>query len=147
VSGLLREFVACRGGSFCALGLGVNCVLWLRQLRCVRCVLRVGLVMSCIRLVTYSSSSPVITYLRWDRVSDSACCWVCVRVEMRPWYMVVRLVRSMCMSHDQPSVCWGVLCMWVTGVVCHRSGGAVSNPVYHCRRVLRILWIAGGSRR
>jgi hypothetical protein len=41
----------------------------------------------------------------------------------------------------------GVLCIWVTGVVCWRSGGAVSNHVYHCRRVLCIMWIAGGSRR
>ena len=31
----------------------------------------------------------MITYLKWDRESDSACCWVCVRVGMRPWYMVV----------------------------------------------------------
>ena len=30
------------------------------------------------RLVTFSYSSPVITYLRWDRESDSACCcYVC----------------------------------------------------------------------
>ncbi len=25
----------------------------------------------------------------------------------------------------------GVLCVWVTGVVCCRSGGVVSSPVYH----------------
>jgi hypothetical protein len=47
------------------------------------------------RLVTYVSSSPVITYLRWDCDSDSACFWMCVRVGMRPWYMVVRFLRSM----------------------------------------------------
>ena len=28
------------------------------------------------RSVTYVSSSPVITYLRWDRENNSACCWV-----------------------------------------------------------------------
>jgi hypothetical protein len=122
-------------------------VLFLRRLRCVRCVFRVRVVRSCIRLVTYSSRSPVIMYVRWDRESDSACCWVCVRVKMRPWYMVVRLVRSMCMPHDQPSVCWGVLCVWMIGVVSCRRGGAVSNHVYHCRRVLCILWMAGGSRK
>jgi hypothetical protein len=147
VSGLLWDVVACEGESFCGLGLGVVCALWLRRLRSVRWVLLVGLVRSCMRLVTYSSSSPVMTYLRWDRESDSACCWVCVRVGMRPWYMVVMLVRSMCIPHVQPSVCWGVLCIWVTGVVCCRSGGAVSSHVYHCRRVLCIMWIAGGGRR
>jgi hypothetical protein len=57
------------------------------------------------RLVTYVSSSPVNTYLRWDRDSDSAWCWVCVRVRMRPWYMMVRLMRIMCMPHAHPSIC------------------------------------------
>ena len=56
------------------------------------------------RLVTYVSSSPVITYLRWDRESDSACCWVCVRVGTRPWYMVVRLMTSMCIYAACPSI-------------------------------------------
>ena len=147
VCGLLWVIVACGGGSCFRLDLGVICVLWLRRFRRVRWVLRVGLVRVCMRLVMYSSSSPVIAYLRWDRESDSVCIWVCVRVGMRPWYMVVRLVRSMYIPHVQSSVCWGVLCIWVTGVVCCRSGGAVSIPVYHCRRVLCIMWIAGGGRR
>jgi hypothetical protein len=98
-------------------------------------------------LVTYAPSSPVITYLRWDRESDSACCWVCVRVEMRPWYMVVRLMRSVCMPHVHPSVCWGVLWIWVTGVSWWRSGGAISSSEYHWRMVLCIMLIAGGGRR
>ena len=122
VSSLLRVIVACDGGSCFELVLGVICVLWLRRLRGVRWVLRAGLVRLCMRLVTFSSSSPVITYLRWYSDSNSACCWLCVRVGMRPWYMVVRLVRSMCMPHVQPSVYWGVLCIWVTGVVCCRNG-------------------------
>ena len=143
----MRVIVACKGGSSFGLDLGVLYVLWWRRLRRVRWVLRVGLVRLCMRLVTFSSSSPVITYFRWGRESDSACCWVCVRVGMRPWYMMVRLVRSMCMPHVQPSVCWGVLYIWVTGVVCCRSGGAVSSPVYHCRRELCIMLVAMGSRR
>ena len=146
-SGLLRVIVACEGGYCFGLDLGVICVLWLRRLRRVRWVLWVGLVRLCMRSVTYSSSSPVITYLRWVRESDSACCWVCVRVGMRIWYMVVRLVRSMWRPHVQPSVCWGVLCIWMAGVVCCRSGGAVSSLVHHYRRVLCIMWIAGGGQR
>ena len=51
------------------------------------------------------SSSPVSKYFRRDRKSSSACCWVCVRVGIRPWYIVARFIRSMCMPHDQPSVC------------------------------------------
>ena len=74
VGGLLWVVVVCEGESFCGLGLGVVCVLWLRRLRGVRWVLLLEVVRLCTRLVTYSSSSPVITYLRWDRESDSACC-------------------------------------------------------------------------
>ena len=80
------------------------------------------------RSVTYVSSSPVITYLRWDRESDSAWSWVCIRVGMRPWYMVVRLMRSMCKPHVYPSVCWGELRIRTMGVSCLRIGGAISNP-------------------
>ena len=83
------------------------------------------------RLVTNVSSSPVITYLRWDRESASACCWVCVSVGMRPWYMVVRLIKSMCKPHVHPSVCLGVLWMWVCGASRRRSGGDISSPEYH----------------
>ena len=72
VSGLLRVIIACEGEYFCGLVLGVICVLWLRRLCSVRWVLLLGLVRLCMRLVTYSSSPPVITYLRWDRESDSA---------------------------------------------------------------------------
>ena len=57
------------------------------------------------RPVTYVSISPVRTYLRRDRESDSAWCWVCMRVGIRPWYMVVRLVRSICRPRVQPSDC------------------------------------------
>jgi hypothetical protein len=66
-------------------------------------------------------------------------------VGMRPWYIVVRLSRSMCIPHVQTSVCWGVLWIWVAGVACWRNGGAVSSPEYHLRRVLCIMWIAGGG--
>ena len=78
VSSLLRMVIACEGESCIGLELGAICVLRLRRLRRLRWLLRVGLVRFCMRLVTYSSSSPVITYLRWDRESDSTCCWVCV---------------------------------------------------------------------
>jgi hypothetical protein len=70
-----------------------------------------------------------------------------VGINLYAWYMVVRLVRSMCRPHVQPSVCWGVLCICVAGVVCYRSGGVVSSSEYHCRRVLCIMLIAEGSRR
>ena len=83
------------------------------------------------RLVTHVSSSLVSMYLRRDRESDSAWCWVCMRMGMRPWYIVVRLMRSMCRTHIHPSVCWGVLCIWVIGVSCRRNGGAISSPEYH----------------
>ena len=77
-----------------------------------------------------ASSSPVSRYLRWDLESSSACCWVCVRVEIRPWYIVARFIRSMCRPHVQSSVCWGVLCMWVSGACLRRSGGVVGCVVY-----------------
>ena len=93
------------------------------------------------------SSSPVSRYLRWDLESSSACCWVCVRVGIRPWYIVARFTRSMCIPHVQPSVCWGVLCMWVFGVLLRRSGGAISSPVYHWHRVVCILSMARGGGR
>ena len=83
------------------------------------------------RLCMVVSSSPVSKYFRWALESSSACCWVCVRVGIRPWYIVARFIRSMCMPHVQPSVCWGVLCMWVSGAFLRRSGGAISRPVYH----------------
>ena len=99
------------------------------------------------RLVTYVSSSPVITYLRWDRERDSAWCWVCVSVGIRPWYMVVRLMRSMCKPHIYLSVYWGVLWIWTIGVSCRRRGGSISSPAYHWRSVLCITLIAGGGLR
>ena len=72
VSGLLRVVVACEGESCFGLELEAICVIRLRRLRRVWWVLRVGLVRLCMRSVTYSSTSPVITYLMWDRESDSA---------------------------------------------------------------------------
>jgi hypothetical protein len=33
----------------------------------------------------------------------------------------------------------------VAGVACWRSGGVVSSPEYHLRRVLCIMWVAGGG--
>ncbi len=62
VSSLLRLVVACEGGSCFGLELGAIYVLRFWRLRRVRWVLRVGLVRLCMRLVTYSSSSPVMTY-------------------------------------------------------------------------------------
>ena len=99
------------------------------------------------RLCIVVSSSPVSKYLRWALESTFACCWVCVRVGIRPWYIVARLTRSICMPHVQPSVCWGVLCMWVSGSSLFSRGGAISSPVYHWRSVLCILWIARGGRK
>ena len=83
------------------------------------------------RLCTVMSSSPVRMYFRWDLDSASACCWVCVRVGMHPWYMVARLMRSMCMPHVPPSVCRGVLCVWMSGVAFCRSGGVICSPEHH----------------
>ncbi len=74
-------------------------------LRMILSGLRVGLVVYWIREVTYESSFPVKTYRRCDRESVPACCWVWQRVGMRPWYMVSRLIRSMCRPHVHPSVC------------------------------------------
>jgi hypothetical protein len=65
VSSLLRVVVTCESGSCFGLELGAICVLRLRRLRRVQWVLRVGLMRLCMRSVTYSSSSPVMTYLRW----------------------------------------------------------------------------------
>ena len=39
----------------------------------------------CMRLCMNVSSSPVSRYFKWDLESSSACCWVCLRVGMRPW--------------------------------------------------------------
>ena len=83
VCGLLREIVVDKGESYLGLVSEVSCVYLLRRVRGVRWVHWVGLVRLCMRLVTYVSSSPVITYLRWERESDSACCWVCVGMGMR----------------------------------------------------------------
>ena len=69
---LLRVDVVSEGEAFCGLGLGIGCVLWLRRLRGVRYALLLEVVRLCIRLVTYSSSFPVITYFRWDRESNFA---------------------------------------------------------------------------
>ena len=104
----------------------------------------IGLARSCIRLVTYVYNSSVSVYLRWNRESDFAWCWVCVRVGMRPWYTVVRLMRSRCKTHVHPSVCRGVLWIWTIGVSCMRRGCATSSHVYHWRSVSCIMIIAGG---
>jgi len=105
VCGLLRV-VDVGEGEFCFGSISeVSCVCLLRLLRVIRWVYWAELERLCMRLVTYVSSSPVMRYVRLDRESDSACCWVCVRVGMRPWYVVVRFMRSMCMPHVHPSVC------------------------------------------
>ena len=66
---------------------------------------------------------------------------------MRPWYMVVRSMRSMCKPHVHPFVCWGVLWIWTIGVSCRRRRGAISKPVYHWRSVLCVMVIVGGGLR
>ena len=88
------------------LSLYADCACLLRRgvFRVVDCC---GAVRIWMRLFTNGSSSHVSVYVRWDLDNSSACRWVCVRVGMRPWYMVVRLMRSMCMSHVQPSFCRG----------------------------------------
>jgi hypothetical protein len=130
VVGLLRVVSLCGAGEGGAVCLGVGWVCFVRRAwvlgACWGVVARV-----CTSFVTNVSSSPVITYLRWDLESASACCWVCMSVGMRPWYMVVRLIRSMCKPHVYPSVCWGVIWMWVCGASRRRSGGAICSPEYH----------------
>ena len=120
------------------------------------CLLRRGGVMGSVECVDESwrmrlfmnvSSAPVSRYFRWDLESSSACFWVCVRVGMRPWYMVARLMRSMCIPHVHPSFCLGVLCMWVFGAFSRRRGGAIADSLYHWRRVVWILLIACGGCR
>jgi hypothetical protein len=74
-----------------------------------------------------------------------AFCWVCLRVGMVPWYIVVRLTRSMCRPQLHPSVCRGVLLKMTWGVACCRSRGAMGSPVYHRRNVLWILVVACGG--
>ena len=93
-------------GSGMTVGVGRVFLLMSERVRVAGCG---GVVRVRIRLLINMSSSPVSIYIRWDRDNDSACCWVCWRVGMRPWYIVVRLMRSMCIPHVQPSVCWGVL--------------------------------------
>ncbi len=145
---LLREGVGVgKGEAFSLLVLGVGCVRLLRRVWWVLGERWVELVRSCMRLVTYVSSPLEITYLRWDRESNSSLCWVCVRVGMRPWYMMVRLMRIMCKPHVHPSVCWGVLWIWMIGASCLRIRGHIYNPVYHWRSVLCVMLIAGGGLR
>ena len=62
-------------------------------------VLWAGLVSSRTRQVTYVSISPVRAYFRCDLDGISAWCWVWLRMGMRPWYMVVRFMRSMWVPH------------------------------------------------
>jgi len=64
VGGLLRVVFVGEGESCFGLVLEVSCVYLIRLLRGVRWVCWVGLVRLCMRLVTYVSSSQVITYLR-----------------------------------------------------------------------------------
>ena len=75
VRGLLRVVSESGGGVGGAVWLGFGWVSLLRLARvrglCCGVVERV-----CTRFFTNVSSSPVMTYLRWDRESDSACCWV-----------------------------------------------------------------------
>ena len=52
--------------------------------------------------------SPVRAYRSWQRCSCSACVCVCVKVGKVPWYMLVRVTRSMCMEQVQWSVWRGV---------------------------------------
>ena len=97
------------------------------------CLLRKGGVMGSVECVDESwrmrlfmnvSSAPVSRYFRWDLESSSACFWVCVRVGMRPWYMVARLMRSMCIPHVHPSFCLGYfVCGYL--VRCHVGGGVL----------------------
>jgi len=146
VEGLLRVvgLFSFRVGGVVWVGVGCVCVL---RLVCVLGAFCGVVARVWTRSVTNGSSSPVMMYLRWDLESDSACCWVWMSVGIRPWYMVVRLVRSMYMPHVHPSVCRGVLWTMVCGASLRRRGGAIYRPMYHCRRVLRILSMAGGSWR
>ena len=130
------EMVGGRVGIGLSLEVGGVCLLRREGVReGVECMV----VRLCMRLFMNVSSSPVSKYFRWDLESSSACFWVCVRVGMRPWYMVARLMRSMCIPHVHPSFCLGVLCMWMCGAFLRRRGGATANPVYHWRKVVCIL--------
>ena len=131
--------VGVRVGSDMSLEVGWVCLLRRERVREAGCGVVVRL---CMRSFTNVSSSPVSMYFRWDLDNASACCWVCVRVGMRPWYIVARFTRSMCIPHVQPLVCWGLLCTWVSGFCFRRSEGAISSPVYHWRRVVCILSMA-----
>ena len=74
---------------------------------------RVGSVQlsSCILCGMLASSSPVKVYRRCIFDSWWACACVFRRVGIAPWYMVARLMRSMCWPQLELSVCFGVL--WV----------------------------------
>ena len=110
-------------------------------------VLWTGLVSSRTRQVTYVYISPVRAYFRYDLDIISAWRWVWLRMGTRPWYMAVRFMRSMWMPHVQLSICWGVLWMWILGVSCIRTRGAMSSHVYHWRSVVCIMLIAEGGWR
>ena len=99
------------------------------------CLLRRGGVMGCVecaveswrmRLFMNVSSAPVSRYFMWVLESSSACFWVCVRFGMRPWYLVARWLRSMCIPNVQPAFCLGVLGRWVFGAFSGRRGGCLS---------------------
>jgi hypothetical protein len=91
-----------RVGSGMSLEVGWVCLLRRERVRGATWGVLVRL---CMRLFMDVSSSPVSRYFRWDLESSSACCWACVRVGIRPWYIVARFTRSMCMPQVQPSVC------------------------------------------
>ncbi len=55
-------------------------------------------------------------------------------------------MRSMWRPQLKLSVCCGVLCTVMGGVVYRSGGGAVEWSEYHCLRVLCIFWAVRGVR-
>ena len=125
--GFLFRVLGVVGGGECSgvsLKGGWVCSAWCGRVRvAVWGVVRVGM-----RLVMYVSNSPVRRYFRWDLARSSAFCWVCERVGMLPWYIVVRFIRRMCRPHVKPSVCWGVLWLGISGSLVRRRRAANVKP-------------------
>ncbi len=83
------------------------------------------------------SITSVRVYLRWNRENVYTSDWVCLSVGILPWYMVVRLVSSMCMSQLHPSVWRGVLAEMILRVG-ERSTGMLCCDL--CRCTIFVMW-------
>ena len=80
------------------------------------------LVSSLMMFSMWVSSSLVRVYRRYSRDIVRGNYWVCFSMGILPWYMAVRLIRSMCMPQLHPSCCHGVMTEMMWGLFVRSIG-------------------------